>query len=148
MSSVYQPKRKELAKVKVMSTQDYDKNRSKLKFVGRVKRGYTAFITTQTNKKTGKCSFIDDTSSLTKRTKSDIVRFFSDKANEKKQVAYLVVPKISGNAKPKSVKKTIFVDNKISSERKQTKNPYNDFVYTSTGRIKGSYNVDGFFEPD
>ena len=93
MSSVYQPKRKELAKVKVVSTQTYDKNRSKLKFVGRVKRGYTSFITTQSNKKTGQCSFVDDTSSLTKRTKNDIVRFFSDKSNEKKQVAYLIVPK-------------------------------------------------------
>ena len=92
MSSVYQPKRKELAKVKVVSTKTYDENRTKLKFVGRVKRGLTS-ITTQTNKKTGKCSFIDDTSSLTKRTKNDIVRFFSDKENEKKNVVYLVVPK-------------------------------------------------------
>lgn len=95
MSSVYQPKRKELAKVKVVSADQYDKNRSKLKFVGRVKRGYTAFITTQSNKKTGKCSFVDDTTALTKRAKSDIVRFFSSKSNEKKQVAYLVVPKTS-----------------------------------------------------
>lgn len=93
MSNVYQPKRKELAKVKVISTQTYDSNRAKLQFIGRIKRGYTTFITTQSNKKTGKCSFVDDTSSLTKRTKNDIVRFFSDKANEKKQVAYLVVPK-------------------------------------------------------
>ena len=84
MSSVYQPKRKELAKVKVVSTKAYDKNRSKLKFVGRIKRGYTSFITTQANKKTGKCSFVDDTSSLTKRAKNDVVRFFSDKANDKK----------------------------------------------------------------
>ena len=36
MSSVYQPKRKELAKVKVVSSQTYDKNRSRLKFIGRV----------------------------------------------------------------------------------------------------------------
>ncbi len=80
MSSVYQPKTKELAKVKVVSTQAYDNNRSRWKFVGRIKRGYTSFITTQSNKKTGKCSFIDDTSSLTKRAKNDVVRFFSDKA--------------------------------------------------------------------
>lgn len=93
MSSVYQPKRKELAKVKIVSTQTYDKNRSSLKFIGRIKRGYTSFITTQSNKKTGKCSFVDDTSALTKRAKNDVVRFFSDKVNEKKQVAYLVVPK-------------------------------------------------------
>lgn len=95
MSSVYQPKRKELAKVKVVSSQTYDKNRSKLKFIGRVKRGYTSFITTQSNLKTGKCSFVDDTSSLTKRSKNELVRFFSDKSNEKKNVAYLVVPKES-----------------------------------------------------
>ena len=48
MSNVYQPKRKELAKVKVVSTQVYENNRSKLKFVGRVKRGYTTFITRKT----------------------------------------------------------------------------------------------------
>ena len=60
------------------------KNCSTLRFIGRVKRGYTSFITTQSNKRTGKCSFVDDTSSLTKRAKNDIVRFFSDKANEKK----------------------------------------------------------------
>lgn len=93
MSSVYQPKRKELAKVKVVSSQDYGNNRSKYKFVGRIKRGYTSFITTQSNNKTGKCSFVDDTSSLTKRSKNDLVRFFSDKNNEKKNVAYLVVDK-------------------------------------------------------
>ena len=93
MSSVYQPKRKELAKVKVVSTQYYVNNRSKLKFVGRVKRGYTAFITSQGDKNTGSCSFLDDTSALTKRAKNDIVRFFFDKENEKKQVVYLVVPK-------------------------------------------------------
>lgn len=95
MSSVYQPKRKELAKVKVVSSQTYDKNRSRLKFIGRVKRGYTSFITTQSNLKTGKCSFVDDTSSLTKRSKNELVRFFSDSANDKKSVAYLVVPKES-----------------------------------------------------
>lgn len=95
MSSVYQPKRKELAKVKVVSSETFSKQRSKLNFIGRVKRGYTAFITTQGNKKTGKCNFIDDTSSLTKKTKCDLVKFFSDKTNTQKGVAYLVVPKES-----------------------------------------------------
>ena len=101
MSSVYQPKRKELAKVKVVSSQTYKNNRTKLNFVGRVKRGYTAFVTTQGNKGTGKCSFVDDTSSLTKRSKNDLVRFFSDKSNEKKNVAYLVVPKATKVKKSK-----------------------------------------------
>lgn len=93
MSNVYQPKRKELAKVKVVSTEYYKNNRLKLNFVGSVSRNYTNFVTTQRNKKTGKCSFIDDTSSLTKKSKNELVKFFSNKENRKKQVAYLVVPK-------------------------------------------------------
>ena len=36
MSSVYQPKRKELAKVKVVSTKFYNENRSKCKLIGTV----------------------------------------------------------------------------------------------------------------
>lgn len=93
MSNVYQPKRKELAKVKVMSSGVYSLNRKKYKFVGSVQRGYTAFVTTQRNKETGKCAFVDDTSALTKKTKSDIVKFFSNKDNQRKGVAYLVVDK-------------------------------------------------------
>lgn len=93
MSSIYQPKRKELAKVKVVSTEHYKNNRSDLRFIGSVSRNYTNFITTKRNLKTGKSSFIDDTSSLTKRSKNELVKFFSDKNNRKKDVAYLVVPK-------------------------------------------------------
>lgn len=93
MSNVYQPKRKELAKVKVMSSGQYNENRSKYKFVGSVQRGYTTFVTTQRNRITGKCSFIDDTSSLTKKTKNEIVRFFSSSENQHKGVVYLVVKK-------------------------------------------------------
>lgn len=93
MSNVYQPKRKELAKVKVISSTTYRNNRSKFKFVGSVQRGYTAFITTQRNLKTGSCSFIDDTSSLTKKAKNEVVKFFSKKSNSRKNVVYLVVPK-------------------------------------------------------
>lgn len=94
MSNIYQPKRKELAKVKVVSTSEYNANRSKYAFVGSVQRGYTAFMTTQKSQKTGKRSFVDDTSSLTKRAKNDLVKFFSDKENRNKGVAYLVVPKM------------------------------------------------------
>lgn len=93
MSNVYQPKRKELAKVKVVSSQFYDDHRSSLRFVGSVSRRHTNFVTTQRNQKTGKCSFIDDSSSLTKKTKNEIVKFFSDKNNQRKDVVYLVVPK-------------------------------------------------------
>ncbi len=93
MSNVYQPKRKELAKVKVVSSDIYSKNRSKLKFVGSIQRGYTAFVATQKNKKTGKSSFIDDTSALTKKTKNEVVKFFSSKENNRKNVVYLVVNK-------------------------------------------------------
>lgn len=93
MSSVYQPKRKELAKVKVVASGVYGSNRSKLNFVGSISRKHPNFVTTQRNKISGKCSFIDDTSSLTKKTKNEIVRFFSDKENRNKDVVYLVVDK-------------------------------------------------------
>lgn len=93
MSNVYQPKRKELAKVKVVSSEYHNKNRSKLKFVGAVSRIHTNFVITRKNKKTGQVSFIDDTSSLTKKSKNELVKFFSDKKNKGKDVAYLVVPK-------------------------------------------------------
>ena len=93
MSNVYQPKRKELAKVKVVSSNDYANNRRKLRFVGSVQRSCSNFITTQRNQKTGKCSFLDDTSSLTKRSKNELVQFFMDKKNKGKSVAYLVVTK-------------------------------------------------------
>lgn len=93
MSNVYQPKRKELAKVKVVSSGAYSANRKRYQFVGSVQRGYTAFVTTQKNRKTGQCSFVDDTVALTKRTKNDVVRFFSNNSNNKKNVAYLVIDK-------------------------------------------------------
>ena len=51
MSSVYQPKRKELAKVKVISSTAYTNNRSRLRLVGTVQRSYSNFVTTQRNKK-------------------------------------------------------------------------------------------------
>ena len=84
MSSVYQPQRKELAKVKVVSSQTYSKNRKKLKFIGSVQRHFSNFITTKRNSKTGKCSYIDDTSALTKRCKNEVVNFFMDKQNKNK----------------------------------------------------------------
>ena len=93
MSSVYQPKNKELAKVKVVSTQMYSANRSRYRYIGSVNRGFTNFVTTKRNLKTGQASYIDDTSSLTKRTKNEITNFFSNYSNRNKGVAYLVVPK-------------------------------------------------------
>lgn len=93
MSSVYQPKRKEWANVKTVSSQHYGNNRSKYKFVGSVSRKHTNFVTTQRNVKTGKCTFIDDTSSLTRKTKNEIVKFFSSKENARKDVVYLVINK-------------------------------------------------------
>ena len=102
MSSVYQPKRKELAKVKVVSTKFYNENRSKFKFVGSVDKTLSSFVTTTRNKLTGKCSFVDDTSSLTKKTKNELVRFFNKSENSNKHVVYLVVPKESAG---KDVKK-------------------------------------------
>ena len=96
MSSVYQPKHKELAKVKVVSSTSYSNNRKKLRLVGTVQRNYANFITTQRNSITGKCSYVDDTVALTKRSKNELVQFFMNKANKGKQVAYLVVPKQIG----------------------------------------------------
>ena len=97
MSSSFQPKNKELAKVRVVSSDQYNKNRKYLSFVGSVRKSLSNFITTKRNKTTGKCSFIEDTSALTKKAKGDMVRFFSDKNNKSKKVAYLVVPKVSNN---------------------------------------------------
>lgn len=99
MSNVYQPKRKELANVKVISTETYKNNRSQLRLVGSIQRVVPNFVTTQKNKKTGKCTFIDDTSALTKKTKNELVQFFTKKENRKKDVAYLVV-----NKQPKKTK--------------------------------------------
>lgn len=99
MSNVYQPKRKELAKVKVVSSQTYDDNRSRLRLIGTISRRHTNFVTTQRNSKTGKCTFVDDTSALTKKTKNDVIRFFSDKNNRRKDVIYLVVKKESKTKK-------------------------------------------------
>ncbi len=93
MSNSYQPKRKELAKVNVVSSEFFKKNRKTLRLVGTVNRRYTNFVTTQRNKKTGQCTFIDDTSALTKKSKNDLTRFFSSNKNHNKKVAYLVVKK-------------------------------------------------------
>ena len=93
MSSVYQPKRKELAKVSVISTKEYDKNKKKLRFIGSINKRIPNFITTKRNKNTGVSSYIEDTVALTKRTKKEIVRFFTCKGNQNKEVLYLVIPK-------------------------------------------------------
>ncbi len=93
MSNVYQPKRKELAKVSVVSSEYFNKNRKSLKLVGTVNRSYTNFVTTQRNRKTGQCTFVDDTSALTKKSKNDLTRFFSNNQNRNKKVAYLVTKK-------------------------------------------------------
>lgn len=92
MSSVYQPKTKELANVSVCTSEHYGNHRSSLKVVGRVKRGLSAFVLTLA-KKTGNVGFVDNTSSLTKRAKNDLVKFFDNPKNAKKTYAYLVVPK-------------------------------------------------------
>ena len=99
MSSVYQPKRKELAKVKVVSASDYSSNRKRFRLVGSIQRSCTNFVTTQRNQKTGKCTFIDDTSALTKRSKNELLQFFMDKKNKGKSVAYLVVPTTATSSK-------------------------------------------------
>lgn len=101
MSSVYQPKRKELAKVKVVSSNIYRNNRKTFRLIGTIQRSYTNFVTTQRNQKTGRCSFVDDTGALTKRSKNELVQFFMDKRNKGKSVAYLVVPKVAAKKSKK-----------------------------------------------
>ena len=76
MSSSYQPKNKELAKARVVSTDFYNRNRSSYKFVGSVGRFLSNFVTTKRNKNTGKCSFVEDTSSLTKKQRARLLSFF------------------------------------------------------------------------
>lgn len=93
MSSAFQPKRKEMAKVRVVSSDTYSRNRSSMRLVGNVHRGLSNFVTTQRNKKTGRCSYVDDTASLTRKTKNELTRFFSERDNRKRVVAYLVLPK-------------------------------------------------------
>ena len=90
MSRNYQPKNKEYANILVVSTEFYRNNSKNYNFIGSVHRGHTAFITTQRNRDSGSCSFIDDTSCLTKKTKNEIVRFFSSNNNSNKKVVYLV----------------------------------------------------------
>ena len=105
MSSVYQPKRKELAKVSVVSTKEYDKNKGKLRFVGSINKLFPSFVTTKRNKTTGRCTYIEDTTALTKRTKGEVVKFFSRNENRKKEVLYLVVPKAKSNTSSKRGKR-------------------------------------------
>lgn len=52
MSSAYQPKTKELAKVKVVTSQTCSENRSKYKSVESVQRTYANSVTAQRNGKT------------------------------------------------------------------------------------------------
>lgn len=98
MSSVYQPKRKELANVKVVTSTQFANNRDEFKVVGRVKRGLSSFVVTP-DRKSGRVGFVDDTSSLTKRAKNDLVQFFDSPKNTHRIVAYLVVPKTKVRSK-------------------------------------------------
>ena len=93
MSSKYQPKNKNLSTIEVVSSDYFSNNIKQYNLIGVVRRGLSSFITTTKNKKTKKIKFKDDTSSLTKKTKNDLVSFFSDDENASKNVAYLVVKK-------------------------------------------------------
>ncbi len=91
--SRYQPKNKNLNVVEVMSSAEYNEHFKTHNLVGVVRRGLSSFITSTRNVKTGKILFKEDTSSLTKRTKNQLVNFFQDNENEGKNFAYLVVKK-------------------------------------------------------
>ena len=92
MSSPYQPKNKRFANVTVVTAEEYNRSKTTLQAVGRVRRGMSAFVITPERKR-GSVGFVEDSTALTKKTKNEIVRFFDKPENQGKQSVYLVVPK-------------------------------------------------------
>lgn len=98
MSSTYSKNKKELAGVKVISSKEAFEKRNKKyvlsaekSFIGKVEMAMPNIVL-KTNKKLGKTGFVEDVSSLPKRTKEELVNhFYDDKGNRNKnQVAYLI----------------------------------------------------------
>lgn len=92
MSSPYQPKNKRFSNVTVVTAEEYNRNKSTLQAVGRIRRGMSTFVITP-EKRRGSAGFVEDATALTKKTKNEIVRFFDRPENQTKQSVYLVVPK-------------------------------------------------------
>lgn len=98
MSRKYQPKTKEYAQVKVVSSDDVYNKDGKLKkgisLVGKIDRDLPNVVIT-VNKKTHKTKFVEDTCNLTKKTKGEIVDFFKNEKTLKgkaRRKAYLIKP--------------------------------------------------------
>ena len=101
MSSPYQPKNKQLANVVVVDNTVYNQNRDSLLALGRVQRGMSAYVVSPA-RRTGSTSFVEDSVALTKRTKNEIVKFFNNPQNAKKDTLYLVVPRSKAGSKKSS----------------------------------------------
>lgn len=109
MSRRLQPKNKEFATVELKTTEEvwtYDQKgkrvlSSEFDYVGKIDLSMPNVLL-KANRKDCKTAFIDDFSSLTKKTKSEVVDFFMNNKGRKggsRRVAYLVAKK-----KPKAAK--------------------------------------------
>lgn len=97
MSRVLQPKNKDIVKLEVKKSKDVwkkDKNnkyvlKDEFEYFGKVDKGLSAFVT-MTNRKGMNTQFVENTSSLPKKTKNEIVKVLTDKNTK---VVYLVKKK-------------------------------------------------------
>lgn len=97
MSRVLQPKNKDIVKLEVKKSKDVwkkDKNnkyvlKDEYDYFGKIDKGLSAFVT-MTNKKGINTQFVENTSSLPKKTKNEIVKVLTDKNTK---VVYLVKKK-------------------------------------------------------
>lgn len=97
MSRVLQPKNKDIVKLEVKKSKDVwekDKNnkyvlKDEYEYFGKVDKGLSAFVT-MTNKKGMNTQFVENTNSLPKKTKNEIVKVLTDKNTK---VVYLVKKK-------------------------------------------------------
>lgn len=94
MSRPFRTKNKDLVNLRVVTADQVwtkDKKgkivlRKDLNIFGRIDKGTSAFITS-TNKSGGNHKIVDDTASLSKKTKNEVINLLK---NKNRQVAYLV----------------------------------------------------------
>lgn len=97
MSRVLQPKNKDIVKLEVKKSKEVwkkDKNnkyvlKDEYEYFGKIDKGLSAFVT-MTNKKGMNTQFVENTNSLPKKTKNEIVKVLTDKNTK---VVYLVKKK-------------------------------------------------------
>lgn len=97
MSRVLQPKNKDIVKLEVKRSKDVwvkDKNgkyvlRNEFNYFGKIDKGLSAFVT-MTNKKGANTQFVENTCTLPKKTKNEIVKVLGE---NKTKVVYLVKKK-------------------------------------------------------